>query len=79
MQNKAPIRSQAVGPATLGERSDRIDRSMPRQNRQSQHGSDSAGVQGHLRLSIPTISLATHALLDLVFGEQFAVARGRVV
>ena len=31
MQNKAPIRSQVIGPVTLGERQHPIDRSMQRQ------------------------------------------------
>jgi hypothetical protein len=31
VQDKAPIRSQAFGPAMLGERSDQIDRSTQRQ------------------------------------------------
>ena len=73
MQYKAPIRSQAVGPAMLGERSDRIDRSTPRQLRQSQHGSDSAGVRADRRLSVPTVCLPAHRLHHGVVTEQLAV------
>ena len=62
MQHKAPIRSQGVGPAILGERRHPTDRSMQRQPHQSQHGSGWTDVQRHRRLSVPTITLATHAL-----------------
>src|SRR3954454_7857692 len=60
VQDKAPIRSQALSPMMLGERLDQIDRSTQRQLRQSQHGSDSAGVRAHRRLSVPAVGFATH-------------------
>ena len=70
VQNKAPIRSQTLGPATLGERSDQIDRSTQRQQGQSQHGSHLAGVQCHLRLSVPAIAFAAHAAHQAMLGQQ---------
>jgi len=79
VQNKAPIRSQTLGPATLGERSDQIDRSTQRQQGQSQHGSHLAGVQCHLRLSIPTIVLTAHRLHHAELDEQAPVNRTRVL
>src|SRR5689334_25029720 len=69
VQYKAPIRSQALSPMMLGERADQIDRSTQRQTRQSQHGSDSAGVPGHRRLSVPTVTLATHRAAHTVLGQ----------
>ena len=57
MQNKAPIRSQAIDPVTLGERQQPIDRSTQRQYSQSQHGSDWADVHRYYKLSIPTLPL----------------------
>ena len=54
VQYKAPIRSQTVSPATLGERRNPIDRSTRRQLRQSQHGSDRSDVQGELWTEYPS-------------------------
>ena len=79
VQNKAPIRSQTLGPATLGERSDQIDRSTQRQQGQSQHGSHLAGVQCHLRLSIPAIALATHRCLHAVADLQRPVSLAAIL
>lgn len=45
-QDNAPIRSQTLGPATLGGRWSPSGRSMPRQLGQPQHGSDRSEVQG---------------------------------
>ena len=66
MQSKAPIRSQTRGPATLGERRTAVDRSTPRQIGQSQQGSDSAGVHGYPRLSIPAVCTSAHARIEVV-------------
>jgi hypothetical protein len=70
VQYKAPIRSQALSPMMLGERADQIDRSTQRQTRQSQHGSDSAGVPGHRRLSIPAVPASAHARLEVAAEPQ---------
>jgi hypothetical protein len=43
-----------------------VDRSTQRHDSQSQHGSDRHGVHRHNRLSIPTISSSTHALIHLI-------------
>ena len=69
MQHKAPIRSLTLGPAMLGERRNPIDRSTPRQIRQSQHGSDRADVREHIRLSVPAVALAAHRADHAVLDE----------
>lgn len=79
VQYKAPIRSQALGPATLGERHDQIDRSTQRQTGQSQHGSDSAGVLGHIKLSIPAVFLTAHAANEAMPGQHILVKRAGIL
>src|SRR3954451_19976758 len=77
VQDKAPIRSQALSPMMLGERLDQVDGSTQRQLRQSQHGSDSAGVRAHRRLSVPTIRPSAHRLNhSIIFDELSMIVTG---
>lgn len=61
MQDKAPMRSQAIGPVMLGERQEPTDKSTQRHFCQSQHGSGWSDVHRYYKLSIPAITSLTHA------------------
>ncbi len=63
MQYKAPIRSQALGPVTLGGRSSHNAKATG----QSQHGSDLVGVLMYFKLSVPAVSFTTHWTDHAVF------------
>jgi hypothetical protein len=70
VQDKAPIRSQATGPATLGERSDQTDRSTQRHRANPSTGQVWQAFNAHHRLSVPAVALAAHAANKVVFDQQ---------
>ncbi|WP_292986928.1 hypothetical protein [Nitrosomonas sp.] len=65
MQFKAPIRSQVLGPVTLGEYLGQVDRSTQRHYfANPSTGQIKPGIPCHIKLSVPAITLPAHALLD---------------
>ena len=61
LQNKAPIRSLAAGPALPRCALQSVDRSTQRHDANPSMGQAKCSTQGILRLSVPTVTLAAHA------------------
>src|SRR5437773_3760076 len=66
------------GPGNRGERRTPVDRSMQRQRANPSTSQTGPDVHSNLRLSVPTITLATHALPDAIAVDDFAVTSGGV-
>lgn len=76
MQDKAPIRSQTLGPAMPGNVSvQSTGQHKGNESVQSQHGSDWADVREHSELSIPTVAFTIQALLHVISRQPRFVAR----
>src|SRR5204863_3467885 len=66
------------GPGNRGERRTPADRSTQRQRANPSTSQTGPDVHSNLRLSVPTITLATHALPDAIAVDDFAVTSGGV-
>ncbi|WP_160803588.1 hypothetical protein [Nitrosomonas sp. GH22] len=79
VQFKAPIRSHVLGRATLGECLGQIDRSTQRHHFANPNtGQIKPGIPYHIKLSIPTISLAAHAANEYMSGQSCLILRRHI-
>ena len=70
LQNKAPIRSLAAGPALPRCALQSVDRSMQRHDANPSTGQAKCNTPENFRLSVPTVTLAAHAADQAMFGHS---------